>query len=269
MTRTLFFALLAFLGIPPALSANTEAPGPSNTSNSEFSLKLDNPAPELLPHIHKAEYTASIKKGIRIKGKAVRELKKHGNKWHYNFDVDSMAADIDESLTFSWDANSIVPENYNYELSGFFIRDRKRSAKFDWLNQQVVGRNNGKNWTLPSQKGLLDRLGYQLQLCTDIALGKHRMVYDIAYKGRVETSIFEVVGEEQIETAIGLQNSVIVRKVREQKKKRKTRLWFSKEKPFLLLKMYQKEKDGEEYEVNLQRVINYTQPSNNNFNPIP
>jgi hypothetical protein len=47
-------------------------------------------------------------------------------------------------------------------------------------------------------------------------------------------------------------NSILVTKVRTEGKKRKTLLWFAKNHPFLLLKMHQIEKDGDEYEINIK-----------------
>ena len=82
---------------------------------------------ELLPH--KAKYSAYIKKGISMKGDAIRELKPLKNgQWLYRFDVESFAADIEESTIFSWNDGRITPLNYKYILSPFFASDRKRKV---------------------------------------------------------------------------------------------------------------------------------------------
>ena len=65
-----------------------------------FALSFLSQASELVAH--KASYTAKIKKGLSIKGKAVRELKKSANgQWLYSFNVHSFVADIDESTLLS------------------------------------------------------------------------------------------------------------------------------------------------------------------------
>ena len=207
---------------------------------------------ELLPH--KATYTAKIKKGISIKGEAVRELQKLKNgQWLYRFDVDSIAADIKESTTFSWQDNQITPQNYKYELSPFLASKRKRKVTFNWQQKTVRSSYKDKNWTLEAiPQNSQDRLSYQLQMLIDVNSGKQNMIYPIVHKGKIKNSHFRVLREEPLQTTLGLLDSVLVEKVRAEGKKRKTHLWFAKDHAFLLLKMYQIEKDGDEYEINIK-----------------
>ncbi len=202
---------------------------------------------------HSASYTAKIEKGLSLKGTAIRELKQLDNKqWRYSFDVDSRIADIRESVTFDWQAESLQPHLYSYELSGFFIRDRNQRITFEKDSLQVNGRHDKHTWQLEAPADALDRLGYQLQLMLDIQSGKTEMSYQVIHKGRIEQESFRVVREETIETALGKMNSIVVEKVREADSKRQTLLWFAKDYAFLLLKMYQVEKDGEEYEIHIR-----------------
>jgi len=207
---------------------------------------------ELLPH--KATYTANIKKGISIKGEAVRELKQlNKNQWLYRFDVESFAADIQESSTFEWKEGHISPLKYQYKLSPFLASKRKREVTFDWKNKRAYSTYKKKKWTIESiPQNSQDRLSYQLQMLLDVKAGKQAMVFPIAHKGKVKESHFRVLREEPLKTALGTMNSIVVEKVRAKTKKRKTLLWFAKDHTFLLLKMTQVEKDGEEYEINLK-----------------
>jgi hypothetical protein len=213
-------------------------------------------------HPHKAIYSAKIKKGISISGTATRELVKQGEQWLYRFDVDSMAADIKERVLLTWRDNRVIPSQYDYSLSGFFIKDRHRKASYDWIKALATGQRNDDKWQLELPDGAVDRLGYQLQLAADIASGHSTVNYEIVHKGRIEPSQFAIVGESVIETILGKSNAILVKKVRAPEKKRETFLWFSKDKPLLLLKMTQKEKDGEEYEVHLKKLDYYHFPEN-------
>lgn len=216
-------------------------------------------AVELSPHT--ASYTAKIKKGISINGTAVRELRQLENgQWQYRFDVDSVPADIKESLIFDWQDGRVYPHRYHYQLSGFFIRDKERSISFDHQQKTASGRHKKKTWQIAIPENSLDRLGYQLQLLVDISSGRREVNYQIVHKGRVEASQFRVLKEETISTAIGEAASILVEKVRDAESKRKTLLWFAKDQPLLLLKMSQVEKDGEHYEIHLQGV-DYTNPA--------
>ena len=207
---------------------------------------------ELLPH--KAKYTAYVKKGISLNGEAIRELKQLKNgQWLYSFDVESFAADIEESTTFSYQNGHITPHSYAYELSPFFAPDRKRKVTFNWPKKTVESSYKKKKWTLEKiLSNSQDRLSYQLQMLVDVQSGKKNMVYPIVHKGKIKDSQFRVIREEPLQTALGTLNSILVEKVRAETKKRKTLLWFAKDHAFLLLKMNQVEKDGDEYEINIQ-----------------
>jgi len=186
-------------------------------------------------------------------GEAVRELKQLKNgQWLYRFDVESIAADIKESTTFSWQNDHITPLNYQYKLSPFLASNRKRKVSFNWQQKTVQSSYKDKKWTLEAVPvNSQDRLSYQLQMLVDVKSGKQDMVYPIVHKGKVKDSHFRVLREEPLQTALGKLNSILVEKVRAATKKRKTFLWFARDHAFLLLKMHQIEKEGDEYEINI------------------
>lgn len=217
-----------------------------------YLLSLSAFSTELLPH--KATYTAKIKKGLSMKGAAVRELKQLKNgQWLYRFDVESMAANIKESTTFSWQNDQITPLNYQYKLSPFLASKRKRKVSFNWQQKTARSSYKDKKWTLEAiPVNSQDRLSYQLQMLVDVKSGKQDMIYPIVHKGKITDSHFRVLREEPLQTALGTLNSILVEKVRADTKKRKTLLWFAKDHAFLLLKMNQTEKDGDEYEINIR-----------------
>jgi len=207
---------------------------------------------DLIPHT--ASYTAKIQKGTSIKGTAVRELMKLDNgQWRYRFDVDSFIADIRESVRFEWQYNQVIPHQYRYQLSGFFIRDREYKVEFDWKKRIARSKVKKQRWEIKKiPSNTVDRLGYQLQLSMDVYSGKRDMLYQIVHKGRLKENRFKVIGEERINTALGELDSIVVKKIRSESSKRQTSLWFSKKYQFLLLKMTQREADGEQYEINIK-----------------
>lgn len=216
-----------------------------------FGFLCSTQAAELVPH--KASYTAKIKKGISIKGEAVRELKKVPNgQWLYSFNVKSVIADIEESTLLSWRDNRVIPYFYDYKLSVFLARDKLKKVYFDWRKMTAVNPLKNKGWVInniPSHT--LDILGFQLQLGMDLQSGRQEMLYYVANKGELRQNLFKVTGKEKINTVFGPIQSITVVKVRDDSSKRKTNLWFSKQYPFLLLKMVQVETDGEQYEINI------------------
>jgi len=211
-------------------------------------------ASELIPHT--ASYSAKIKKGISIKGQAVRELKRgKDGQWLYSFNVDSFVADIKETTRLSWHEQHVIPHSYQYKLSAFLARDKRKEVQFDWEKMTATNPLKKHRWSITNiPKHTLDRLSYQLQLGMDLQSGKQEMVYQVAHKGKLRQNHFKVTGEEKINTTLGEVDSITVIKVREKSKKRKTHMWFSKKIPILLLKMIQVEKNGEEYEININHA---------------
>ena len=211
-------------------------------------------AVELVPH--KASYSAKIKKGMSVKGKAVRELKQLENgQWLYSFKVRSFVADIDESTLLSWHDDQVFPHLYNYKLSAFLTQDRRKKVNFDWSKFTAINPLKEKGWIITNiPEKTIDKLSYQLQLGMDLQSGKQEVLYQVADKGKLRPNHFIVTGEEEINTVFGTVRSITVKKVREKSKKRKTNLWFSKQYPLLLLKMVQVEKDGQQYEINITQA---------------
>lgn len=211
---------------------------------------------------HTATYQARIKKGISLNGTAIRKLQQTSSgRWLYQFNVSSLPVDIEESVEFRWQDALVTPKKYRYHLSGMLIRDKTREVKFEWPKQRAKGSDRHGKWKIAIPPGAQDRLSYQLQLMADIARGQTNMTYEIVHKGRIEKSEFRILREETIKTDIGEKQAIVVEKVRAPDRPRKTLLWFSKNKPFLLLKMYQLEKDGEEYEINIQSYQASQKPS--------
>lgn len=202
---------------------------------------------------HTAIYSAKIKKGVSIDGKAIRSLKQlEANKWLYSFEVESFIADIKESSLIILKEDRVQALEYNYKLSAFLMSDRKRRVHFDWIDNLANSSLRKNKWQLAEiPDNTYDRLSYQLQLLLDVSNNKTAMTYHIAHKAKLRESQFVVLGEELIQTRFGELRSIAAKKQRDDNAKRETYLWFSKDFPLILLKMTQKEKDGEEYEIEL------------------
>ncbi len=79
------------------------------------------------------------------------------------------------------------------------------------------------------------------------------MSYQVLDGDEVETYDFRVLGEETVETKAGRLDAVKVERVRDPtQSKRETLLWFAKDWDFLLVQLYQVEKDGKAYQIMLQ-----------------
>lgn len=201
-----------------------------------------------------AVYTASYKKGVPIKGTARRALKrKDDGSWLYRFDVNSWIVDISETTVLRWEDNRVKPQSYLYERSGW-ATGRERTYIFDYAAGKVDVNRDGKKVQAELTDGMLDSLGYQLQLRMDLAMGKTSMQYDVAHRSGSREMKFEVVGEEDIKSGKLSIPCVVVERIRDDEDGRETKLWFGKNIDFALVQMTQVEPDGEAYEVLLEEV---------------
>ncbi|MEX0605179.1 DUF3108 domain-containing protein [Marinobacter sp.] len=203
----------------------------------------------------RSRYSASIDKGVAINGSAVRSLEPQSDgTWLYRFDVDSFIADIEESLSFRWENNQVIPLHYRYKLSGFMIRNRERSIEFNQEAQTVSGHFEGDKFRMDLKKNALDPLGYQLQLMLDLKAGRRELTYSVTDEGDYDEHRFAVLGEESLKTALGELNTIKAEKVRDSDSKRETLMWFAPELDYLLVRLVQVESDGTRYEIEIKEA---------------
>ncbi|HKK57583.1 DUF3108 domain-containing protein [Marinobacter sp.] len=238
-----YLLLAALLGIYPATAADS---GTGSGAEPETGAQSSS----LLPL--EVSYKASMEKGFALSGEARRTLQERsGGIWHYQTDVDSLIADIDESLIFRWEDGQVVPLRYRYSLSGFMIKDRKQAIDFDWDNGVATGHHRGRKFSLALEEGALDPMGYQLQLRQDIKAGQRDMTYRVIDKGRYDTDRFAVIDEETLTSNGERLTTLKAEKVRDDDSKRKTLMWFAPDQDYLLVRLLQIEPDGSEYEISL------------------
>ncbi|MGO3693149.1 DUF3108 domain-containing protein [Marinobacter sp.] len=208
--------------------------------------------PDLFPF--EVSYGASMDKGVSLNGSAKRILTSQGNNvWLYRTEVKSFIADLDESLVLKWENGQVVPLRYRYRLSGFLIKDRKQSIDFDWKANVATGQHKGKPFKVELEEGILDPLGFQVQLHQDILNGKREMEYQVLDRGSIDSERFAVVSDDAA-NADGSQSSQLkAEKVRENSE-RQTLMWFDPDNKYVLVRLLQVEPDGSKYELKLKKV---------------
>ncbi|NIB41977.1 DUF3108 domain-containing protein [Pseudomaricurvus alkylphenolicus] len=206
-----------------------------------------------LPKPFEATYEARYGSLSITATRTLRELENGGQE--LRFAARSWLARIEEVSQFNWNREGhLVPERYSYSRTGLG-RDREAHLDFDWQKLTVVNNVQKRPWSMSIPPQAMDKLSYQLQLRHDL-LNRHtrendpELSYAIADGGRLKTYRFEVLGEEQLQTAVGRLNVVKVRKVREGSK-RVTLLWLARDWDHLVVRIQQTEKDGKHYEINL------------------
>ncbi len=217
------------------------------------SADTDNTSPALIPY--EASYSAAMSKGVSLNGSGTRSLSDQGNNvWLYRTEVESFIADINESLVFLWEDGQVVPLRYRYRMAGFLIKNREQSIDFDWQTGIAKGKYRGKSFELELQEGVLDPLGFQLQLHQDLKAGKRDVTYQVIDKGSYDEDRFAVIDEESINANGRSIKTLKAEKVRDEDAKRQTLMWFDPEQDHLLVRLLQVEPDGSEYELRLKEA---------------
>ena len=90
-----------------------------------------------------------------------------------------------------------------------------------------------------------------MQLQQDLIDGVEALRYQVISRGRLKEYRFERVSEELLNTPMGDIRALRVNRIREDNE-RETSLWFAPDMGYLLVKLWQREEDGEEYELLLK-----------------
>lgn len=192
--------------------------------------------------------------GLPLKAKAMRELRVGaGGQFEFTSTASAFFARIRESSTFRWTDAGPVPSRYAYQRKGLG-KNRHADVRFDWKAGTAANVAKRKPWSLPVQPGTLDKLAVQMKLRADVralvAQGTPGpLVYHIAENGRLKRFEFELFGEETIETPMGPLATVKLRRVRAEDSKRETVFWLAPKHDFVLVKMFQRERNGTRFEL--------------------
>jgi len=126
---------------------------------------------------------------------------------------------------------------------------RNENIRFDW-EKQIIDVTGHRERTLPLDRAFFDALSYQLALRCDIAQGAENASYPVVRKGKTTTYNFRRIGTEQLETALGNLDTVLVERVRE-KPGRSTRVWLAPGLNYLLVRLDQSERQQEKRDVDV------------------
>lgn len=198
----------------------------------------------------KATYKVVTKGGISIEGEGVRTLQPTDNgQWRFSSKASALFARIDESSTFTLNAQQITPSEYLYNRK---VLGKTRNARlsFDWADSIVTNDVNNKPWSMEIFPGVMDKLSYQLQLQLDIASGAESVNYTIADGGHLKQYSFKVIGQEEVDTPTGRFNAIRAERIyAPEKKERSTHIWFAPALNYQLIKFMQEEDDGKIYSL--------------------
>ncbi|MEH6448837.1 MAG: DUF3108 domain-containing protein [Oleispira sp.] len=166
------------------------------------------------------------------------------------FEADSAIAGLKETSTFRFLDNVIQPLQYRYLRTGLF-KEPDRNQLFDWQNKQIVNGDNQKVFENHWHDQVQDNLSYNLQASIDLKSGKTQFTYPVFDRKKVKNFKFQLIGFEALKTKVGTLRTVKVEQIEKKKDKKKTYIWFAKDYDYLLVRLKQKQKDGQTYQIDL------------------
>ncbi len=146
-----------------------------------------------------------------------------------------------EQSTWNLIDSYFTPLNYTYHHTK---GKKKRDAEinFNWNKKQITNRVNESTWHMQTQKGIQDKLLYQLTIMSDLMSGQIPDSYAIADGGKIKNYSFERISDELLKTPLG-EFKTIKLALHKRNKKQENYLWCAYDLNFLPIKVTSTEKD--------------------------
>ncbi len=143
----------------------------------------------------------------------------------------------------TWDLidSNLTPLNYTYHHTKG-KKERDAEINFNWDKKQITNRVNESTWHMQTQKGIQDKLLYQLTIMSDLMSGQIPESYAIADGGKIKQYIFKRIADETLSTPLG-DFKTIKLALNKTNKKQETFLWCAYDLNFLPIKVTNIEKD--------------------------
>lgn len=147
---------------------------------------------------------------------------------------------LEESI---WDFidSDFTPLAYSYHRTKG-KKQRNAKIQFDWNSQKVTNQVNDSTWIMQTEKGMQDKLLYQLTIMADLMTGELQDSYPIADGGKIKQYSFERIADETLITPLGEFKTVKLA-LHKKNKKQENFLWCAYDLSFLPLKVTSEEKD--------------------------
>ncbi|MEO8002177.1 MAG: DUF3108 domain-containing protein [Arenimonas sp.] len=163
--------------------------------------------------------------------------------------------EVNERSLIRW--NEGRPETLDYRFNqkaGW--KDKQRSISVNAQNKTIVSQDKENTYTLKYLPGVLDRHAITVAIMQDLSQGKRGdLTYPVADRDELNTHLYRLVGNEKMDTQLGLLESVKVQRIRENANGKTTTLWLAPNKQFIPLRIEQKEGNGDVIEMRISKIV--------------
>lgn len=224
-------------------------------SLSGFATAEQTPLNALLDY--HATYEATFN-GLPIEAR--RELTREAQGYKITTLAKNLLGNIREIERFHLDNQDRIRIDDYTSTRTIFGAKRSENLRIDPLLSKATYTRKKKQSEIDLAPEYLGPVSYQLQMRRDLAANasantgtKATLSYQVISHGKIKYYQFEELGEETIVTALGDIKTLKVGRIREEED-RQTILWLAPRWAFLPVKIWQKESDGETYEMTLKAL---------------
>ena len=206
------------------------------------------------PKPYQVVYTAKYN-GMNVE--ANHALTRDAQTYRMTAVVKGMLGGTNEKEDFHLDRQGRILTDHHLAEKSVFGVASKEELVIDKAAGKAIYTKKKKRRELAIKPGYLGPLSYQLQLRRDLKNREDKtaantpLSYQVISRGKLKNYQFEILANERIDTALGEIETIKVRRVRKDAK-RQTVFWMAPAWNYLVVKIQQREKDGEQYEMLLK-----------------
>jgi len=141
-----------------------------------------------------------------------------------------------ESSDFSYQAGKIKPHNYYYNLQEG-KKHKVGNVSFNWQENTLRNKALAEPWEMTIPKDVQDKLSHTLSLRQALKEGLTILTFTVAEEDKIKDYSFTILGEERLNTKIGVMDTIKVQHV--SRRGNRTTLWLAKSLDYAPVKMMQ------------------------------
>ncbi|MBV1911192.1 MAG: DUF3108 domain-containing protein [Kangiellaceae bacterium] len=216
------------------------------TINFETTRTTTNANPWLFLHPYSAIYKV-VSDGNDL-GQAIRRLQLQDDQWELSSTATLSKYFVKlknfESSKFEIENKKLITNEFLSKTKITFKKEKKMKQIFDWDNGIEIGSRGKKKWRLTHDETVFDRVSHLLQLRADLIANKAQFIYQVSYKGKLQT--FQYINElrESLSTELGKMDTIKL--TRTKSNGDIFSLWLSPSLNYFPVKIAQLEKDKAE-----------------------
>lgn len=209
---------------------------------------------------HAAEFTANYRASANGLGaSALRKLQiLDGDLYQLSNSLEAMLAGqviarLSQTSEFYLNSHQLIPQSYDYLLSG--ISTRTTAISYDWDAGIAASSNNDQSSSIKLVSGVMDELSHQFALRLQIQRGEtENLEFQLIDDDEIAVNRYRLLGKEILNTTLGRLNSTQLELQQAEGSQRTTKIWLADDWQYLLIKIEQEDQSGLHIKLELENA---------------